>query len=473
MSVRRGFMLVTAGQGVSMASAYATHIILARQLGPANYGRYGVFLSVASTVALILTAGLPEAITKFSAEEPAAAAGIFAQGLKLQLRFSVGVTALYALLSPLFARALNDPSLTPEFVISAASIPPVAVYALVTGAYSGRRNFGAQALIVGGYGLLRCLLTVGLASFQAVRGAVLGIVIAPYVIVALALPKLLTRGAPGRVETRKLLVFARPVILFTVAYGLLMNLDLLVVKALARGDAEVGFYTAASTIAKVPFFAFSSLGVVLLPTVSAAARGDSAELDGARAAIRWTFLASLSIAFAGAPVATPALELLYGAKYADSGLALAVLVLSGTLLTQVYILSYALNGLGQPRLGMLVTLAGLVIEPALVVVGYREWGLVGAAAGSCATTLVLLLAIARASKPHLGRVLGVGTLVRTTLAGVLTCTVGATLPRHGVLSLGLFVPLLALAAGLLIVLREASMKELLSPLGARKSTAGA
>jgi O-antigen/teichoic acid export membrane protein len=471
MSVRRGFMLVTAGQGVSMASAYATHIILARKLGPADYGRYGVFLSVASTVALFLTAGVPEAVTKFSAEEPSSAPAIFARGLRLQLAFSLIVTVVYALLSPLFARVLNDPSLTPEFILSAASIPPVAVYALITGAYSGHKRFGAQALVVGGYGALRSLLTIAFASYQAVRGAVLGIVLAPYIVALAALPGIYRSVAPGGVATKQLLAFARPVILFTVAFGLLMNLDLLVVKALSTNDVEVGFYTAASTIAKVPFFAFSSLGVVLLPTVSAAARTNPGELDGARAAMRWTFLASLSMAFAGAPLTTAALRLLYGERYADSGLALAILILSGTLLTQVYILSYALNGVGQPRLGMLVTIAGLVLEPALVVLGYRQWALAGAAVGSCATSLVLLVATLHLARGHLGKVIGTRTLCLTLLAGAATWALGAALPTRSALSIGLFVPLTGVNVCLLMAVREVSPAELLAPF--RKGRSGA
>lgn len=456
-----------------MLSAYATHIILARQLGPGDYGRYGVFLSVASTVALILTAGVPEGVTKFSAEEPEAADGILAQGLRLQLRFSLGIAAAYALLSPIFARVLNDRSLTPEFVLSAASIPPVAVYALVTGAHSGRRHFGAQALIVGAYGILRCVLTVLFAAYDAVRGAVLGIVIAPYVIVIAALPSVWRKGTRGGIDTRRLLAFARPVILFTVAFGTLMNLDLLVVKALTTSDVQVGFYTAAATIAKVPFFGFSSLGVVLLPTVSAAVRSNDPELSGARAAIRWTFLTSLAIAFAGAPLATTLLRLLYGDSYAESGLTLALLVLSGTLLTQVYILSYALNGLGQPRLGMLITIAGLLLEPVLVIAGYRWWNLAGAAAGSCVTSLVLLVATLRIAQPHLGTIVGIPSLIRTSLAGVATSAVGVFLPRHSMLALGQFVPLLALNAGLLIAMGETSLSELISPLRTRRTAARA
>ncbi len=469
-SVRRGFVLVTAGQGVSMVSSYATHVILARQLGPADYGRYGVFLSVASTVALFLTAGVPEAISKFSAEDPDTASGIFAKGLRVQLRFSLIVGVAYALLSPLFSRALNDASLTSEFVLSAASIPPVAIYALIISAYSGERRFGAQALTVSAYGIARCVFPVLLASYRAVQGAVLGLVVAPYLVAAAVLPSFLRRKPRGDIEARVLIAFARPVILFSVAFGTLMNIDLLVVKALATNDAQVGFYTAAATIAKVPFFAFSSLGVVLLPTVSAAARKNDAALDGARAAIRWTFLASLAIAFAVAPLATTVLKVLYGERYADSGAALAVLVMSGTLLTQFYILTYALNGLGQPHVGMRLTVAGLVLEPLLVVVGCRTWGLNGAAAGSCASALVLLIVLLVAAKPYLGKVVRFRTLLRAGLAGIVTTTVGSLLPRHGVLALGFVAPLIALNTLLLIAFGETSLAELAAPLRGRKAT---
>ena len=47
-----------------------------------------------------------------------------------------------------------------------------------------------------------------------------------------------------------------------------MNIDLLFVKAMVVDNAKTGFYTAATTLARTPYFIFIALSATLLPLIS-------------------------------------------------------------------------------------------------------------------------------------------------------------------------------------------------------------
>lgn len=463
--LRRGFLLLTVGQIIFVVAGYVTHISLARGLGAAEYGTYGVLLSVLSTVALVLTAGMPEAIAKFAAERPESAHPIFAQGIGIQLRFSLVLALGYALCSPLIARGLGAPELTGVLAVSALAIPPVALYAVVLGALNGEKRFMAQGVTVSGYGLLRCLLVIPLTLHFKALGAVAAFVIAPAVVILPTLPGYWRTRAESTLDSRALWSFARPVIGFTVALQLLMNLDLFVVKA-AFGDTDaVGYYTAATTLAKVPYFFFSALGVVLLPIVSAAGNeGRDHVLEVVRKAVRLMFLGASSAAAIAVPFSRGALSLLFGRAYAAAAWPLALLLVSGTLFTLIFVVAYVLNGLGQPKIALRVTLVGLAIEIVLAPLLTRALGAPGAALASALASFIMLLALARAAKREIGALFQPKSVLAATAAFGITVGVGTLIPPQPVYLL-LAVPL-ALGHGLLLLaLRELSPTELRSWFG--------
>ncbi|MES1174466.1 MAG: oligosaccharide flippase family protein [Myxococcales bacterium] len=458
--LRRGFVVLTLAQVSFVICGYATHVLLARKLGPAAYGTYGVVLSVLSTVALVLNGGLPEAIAKFAAERPQDADGIFARGIAIQFRFSLLLALAFAAASPVIGMALHDHALAPVLAASALAVPPIALYAVVVGAFNGQHRFTAQALAVGGYGVLRAGLVIGLALRYEISGAVVGFVLSPLVVVGFALPGILRRRTTSRLDARALWVFARPVIGFTIALSLLMGFDLFVVKALVRDADLVGYYAAATTISKVPYFVFSTLGVVLLPIVSSAGSdADGSVLLVARNAIRLIFAVALGVASVGAPFSHAVLSTLYGERYSVAALPLGLLLIAMTLFTLTFIVAYTLNGLGQPGLGQRLTMIGVVLELVVAVVLTPLFGPSGAAAASCLTSVALLVALLHYAKPYLGVVFAYGSLLRVGLACIATLAMGFALPHVRPLHLLYSLPLALGYCALLVLSREISVQQ--------------
>jgi stage V sporulation protein B len=459
--VRRAFIALTAGQLVALVGAYATHVTLARLLGAADYGNYGVLLNAVSTAAMLLTAGLPEAIAKLAAERPDAALDIARRGIRMQAWQSLLLAAAYAALSPVIARLLRDPPLAPYIAASAACIPSLALIAVAQGTFNGQRRFVAQALLVAGSALARCVAVIGLGLGFRLPGAVAGLVAAPLVAATFAVPGLRPWISDGKSDAKALTEFARPVVVFTVALALLMNLDLFAVKALGLDPDSLGHYTAGATVAKMPYLALSAMGVVLLPVLSSASANNQEARELLRSSFRVLFLGSLLIAASLIPLSRSILGFLYGSAYTGASLPLALLFVSGTLFTLFFVVSYALYGVGRPRIPMVLTLVALALELVALFVLTRAFQAVGAAAASCLVAALLFAGSLWQAASSFGAIVLPKTALRASLAFAGTVTAGVFLSDGSKVSLLLAPGLSLLNLALLLISGETSVAELL------------
>jgi O-antigen/teichoic acid export membrane protein len=460
VSVRRAFIALTVGQFAAVLAGYVTHVTLARVLGAAEYGDYGIVLNALSTVSLLIIAGLPEAVAKHAARRPEAALVIARRGIRLQAQLSVLLGVAYAVVSPLIAWIFRDPPLSPHLAVSAASIPAAALLAVAQGTFNAQRRFVAQALLIGGSAVTRMLAVVGLGLAFGLPGAIAGLVAAPIVMACIVIPGFRPWASPADAEVEDLASFARPVVVFTVALALLMNLDLFGIKILGLSPERLGHYTAAATIAKMPYLGLSALGVVLLPALSAASVNDGEARAVLRPAFRALLLGSLLITATLVPLAAPILGFLYGDAYVWSSLPLSILLCSGTLFTLFFVLSYALYGVSQPRIPTVLTLVGLVGEFVLLALLMKPFGATGAAAASCATSAVLLVGALSRARSVFGAIIPMKTAVRVSMAFAATVAIGSQLVGQDQLWL-LFAPVLALSnLALLVISGETSVPEL-------------
>ena len=111
------------------------------------------------------------------------------------------------------------------------------------------------------------VLTLVLLGF-GVKGAIVGYSVAALVGFLMAWRFQRPAGKKNvNFEWKKLVGFGIPATAFSVVFFLLISIDLFMVKAIGAGDAEVGFYTSATTIAKMPYFLFTGLAMTLLSKV--------------------------------------------------------------------------------------------------------------------------------------------------------------------------------------------------------------
>ena len=248
--VGKGTVYIMLAQMIFLGTGYAIHFGLGRVLGPEEYGIFGLILSLLTVAEIFLIRGMRDAVSKYVSEYQENALIIKIRGIKIELILSGIFFILYFLSAEYIAILLNDISLTNYIRLSAMIIPILSVNSVYFGYLSGRREFGKQAisLCIHSFGKVGCVYLFVLLGF-GVFGAISGYIIAAFItLIVVSYFSIDGETSFADFSSYKLIKFAIPLVIFSGAISLLMNLDLLFVKALTENNIDIGFYTSALTI---------------------------------------------------------------------------------------------------------------------------------------------------------------------------------------------------------------------------------
>jgi O-antigen/teichoic acid export membrane protein len=438
-----GTFQILVGRAVAVACGYAITVILARGLGPADYGIYGVVISVLTAVEMAAGLGIPAATTKLIPGGHAAARDVARTGSFLLVVGAVGLFALFWVLAPSLESLLGIPDGTDLFRIAFVDLPLTALVSAYQAALYGHRRFGvigvslalyAAAKLAGVLSLLVLGLSVGAALVVNAVGT-LGAV----VYLMLRVP---TAGLwPSLPQFAPLLRLAMPIGLYTALAYVLYNVDLWILKGVGTtAAAAVGGYVAALNVARVLGIVTSALSPVVFASVcQALAQADETmarrHIQGAvRFALIALALASALVWFNGEDI----MVTIYSQEYAGTGTLLGLQAVAFGALALMDPLLQASLAAGQNRwvVRLLAALIPLAVVANVILVG--EFGAVGAAMGLAGTLGVGASGAIVMVSARFGSVVHVATLVRVLGATLIVATVDPWLDR---LDLGLVVKL--------------------------------
>lgn len=385
-----GAVLLAASQAILIALGYVTHLLVGKIGGPPLYGVYGVVLSLMTIINMLLTLGIPVAASKETAEDEANSGGVFLSAARLQLLFALCLSAGSFVAAGPLASLLHDQKLVPLIRFTAFIYPATAVYSLLSNYFNGLHAFAAQARLTLLYAAAKLAGSVGLLLvFRSVPAALSGFIAGGLTATALGLPQAFPtiRGrVRATVPARHLFVFAGSFVGMSLALQILMSLDLFLVKRLLHDDTLVGYYNAAATVSRIPYFILQGLGFVFLPSV---ARLFKENPDRARAFIRdvfrYLFLLLLPITALAATTSKALLELFFSAAYAPAARPLTLLSVALGLLSAFYLLSTIAAGAGRARTPLVISWLLIPLAGVLGVVFIPEGQLPGAALATTMT----------------------------------------------------------------------------------------
>lgn len=270
MKVGRATILLMFSQVIFLASGLAVNFGLARMLGVAEYGSFGVVISVLLVVELFVITGLPEVIQKFGGERPEGMTHLVKQTLRWQALYTALVFVAFELAAPWLAQFFRDPALTPLFRIAGCDIIVYGLYKYFLGVQNGLHRFTQYTWLGITYALTRVtaiLMLVGLGF--SVEGALIGNALASAMALLLAL--ILYRPAAKYVEMPHLRygMWAVQNVLYFVGLNAFFAIDLWFIKYFLSAE-DVGLYVSAAVLAKLSYFMSIALSAVLLPSLSRA-----------------------------------------------------------------------------------------------------------------------------------------------------------------------------------------------------------
>lgn len=372
----RGGAVQLVSQLVVMGSGYVAAVVLARSLGPAAYGVYGVVYSVLLGVELMGRLGIPQAMSKLIADRGGIDHDLEASGVTLATLVSAGLFSGFWIGAPLLAKAFNIADGASLFRLAAWDIVPFGLYFAVVHILNGRREFsrGAYATMI--YGVSKAagillLMAIGVSIEGALVVNIAGsVVVLLYAVRCVGVEPLRFSLR----QARPLLELAVPIGTVAIGTQLLLSMDLWALSAFARHlDDEVrGYYVAATNVARIPNVAGFVLATVLVPSLSRAlASGDIAAVRGVvLGAMRFLAILLLPGCALIAANATPTMVLLFSDRYAGSGTILVLLSLAhGVGYTTLFACCSVLIGAGHPGLAARISIGGLIAGFLLSAVG--------------------------------------------------------------------------------------------------------
>jgi O-antigen/teichoic acid export membrane protein len=428
--------LLTLAEILFNISGYVIHAVAGRVLGPAEYGRYGLVVTLTTTVIILIGNGIPTAMSRSLSEyfekDPGMVGIIKRAGARIQFFLIGGVTILFFLLAPLIATLLGDASLTPLFRFSSPIIPAFAASSFYFYYFTGIHLFHYQAILKMARSVLRIVVTVTFVVLYKIYGAIAGYILVPFLTFLLGIFFDRKTSAPFKDAERNqearifpwkdLLASAWPITIFLLFYEIFISIDLYLVKALLRDDVQTGLYNAALTLGRLPHYLFYALSIVLLPAL-AKLKSDGDPEKIARLishSLRYAGILLLPLFILLFAYAEPTLTLFFGSKYTDATEAFQILAFGLSFLTVFYVVCSGLIGIGRARFAMWMAIAGTAMNTALNFALVPSFGIIGSAwsttISSTLITLATLLVMQYSIRtplniPQSAKVLGAGILL--------------------------------------------------------------
>jgi len=447
MNIARSFIFLTFAEILFNLSGYVVHSAAGRLLTPAEYGRYGLIVTLSIMVVTLIGNGIPISMSKYLSQhydqKPELVPVIKRKGLILQSVLIGGITLLFFLAAPLIAKLLRDETLTPLFRLSAFILPMYAIDSLYFYYLTGIHEFNFQSFLKISRSLLRVTVIVGLIYFWKVKGSIIGYIIVPFSVflIAWAYDTLkLSKKFPRYSSTisfdwKKLAAYAWPITLFMIFYEILISLDLYFIKSLLGSDHATGIYNSALLLARIPYYLFYALTIILLPSVSKSTAEKNHQKTGKliHDSLRFMFIILVPIVILLSVYAAPAIDFVFGKEYAEAVPSLQILAFGLGFLTIFYVLSFALNGAGLAKVAMKTAFWGMLLNAVLNYFFIKQYGILGSAiATSISSFSVMFFSIAYTNK-NFGNLFRVSDAIKIISSGVILYLASLLFPPHNLL----------------------------------------
>ena len=435
----QGSVLHLSAQLLLMLCTYVVSVVLARSLGPAAFGAYGMVYSLLMTTELVGRFGIPQASGKLMAEFPAQHDRIAASGLTMALSAYLVLFVGMWLAAPLLAEMFGIPEGASLLRLAFWDIPIYGTFFVLWHILNARRRFLIESLAFGLYGLTK-VVGIGVLVWvgPTLRDAFI-VNIVSSCMAALFIGWFVGR-APWRLslaDSGQILRLAVPIGILTIGLQLLPTIDLWMLSAVGSHpeDAVRGYYVAALSIARIPNFIGYGMNAVLVTSIaSAMGAGDRAAVQ--RAMEMTTRFLLVALLPAGALVAVNAREILtflFSPDFAPAAPLLAILAFAqGVCMTTFSTMLSIMTGGRQAGIASRLAMALLPLAIVLSLVGVALFGAIGAAVASLLSCGAAVAGAAVLLWRENGPYTSLGTVVRIVAATLCAAAASAYIEAEGV-----------------------------------------
>ena len=396
VSVRGGFHVMWGLVASTVISAVGT-IIIAILLGPDNYGLYAIALTAPTMIVLFRDWGVNFAIVRYTAQsnaedKTANIRSIFLSGLIFEVALGIALSLVGFFLSDFLAvTVLNRPTIVPLIQIASVSILTSALVSTATAAFTGveKMHFNSIMLVSQSFFktiLIIALVLLGLGTYGAITGFMAATLIAGLIGVLFmfkiykSLPK--PDGHKLKIvnKVKTMLKYGLPLSIGVILGGFLVQFYNVILYNSVSDNALIGNLAIAQNFVVLITFVATPVTTMLFPAFSKLDhRKDPETLKNVfQTSVKYASLLVVPVTAMIMALAQPAISTLFGNKYAEAPLFLALLAVT-YLYTVMGSLSIGslINGQGQTTFNLLIAVITAVVGFPLGFILISNYGVLG------------------------------------------------------------------------------------------------
>jgi O-antigen/teichoic acid export membrane protein len=492
-AIVRSALLMTGSTYLAYAVGLVINTLIARSLGPADYGRYAYMIWLSGILVLLMNNGLTLSVIRFVSErlghqDREGAAHLHGWFRRRQVSNALGVGLGFLLLLPWLKPAGWEPTLTALALFAGLALFSALAKAWYLFSISTAKGYGLFGIEAASMSWLSLGNLAAVSVLFALGSDLVGY-LALFVVISIAHPLIagmqLSRAGVHHDNTRPdedLLALVRPHLMWTILSTLVWAfsnkaIETFLLNALVGAEA-VGFFTIAAALTRGGVEMLSvGLTTVLMPSMANAkgqggmARVLSITSDSARYFhFLGTLLAGLGLFWAG-----PAIVLMYGESYKPAILLLQVMVMVKGITLSHGALGSLLTTTDHQRIRVLEAGVSVGLSALFALWLVPLYGLEGAITAHGISTLLVWIFVVIATRRLLGLRLPIGSMLRMNLAGVAAAALSwvvASLADMGMLRSGVLAGFIFLVSypTLAVLMRVFTQRDLdhLAHLGERR-----
>ena len=408
-SVRGGFFLFL-GRISSTIIMALTSILVARLLGPENYGLYTVVLIAPSFLITLSDLGISPALTRFSAQlhtegKNREAASLIKAGILFKLTFTLIISLFLLLVSEEIAtHILNRPGIGPLIRIASLYLIGQAVLNSASSTFIGLDEAGKSSLLMNVQAVIKAiasplLIVLGLGVAGAVMGTGMGFVVAAIsgaTILLLHTCQKLKRGSMQSENIsflqglKTIISYGSPLYLSALIGSLHVQIRHILL-ALFTSNTSIGNYHTAMNFTILIAILASPIATTLFPAFSKLniERDRNSIEKMFKLSVKYTSLIIIPSSTAIALLSKHIVHTLYGFQYQIAPNFLSLYMLS-FLLTSLgmYVIGALFNGQGETRTTFKINLINLATSLPLASILIPAHGVLGLIASILTSQLI-------------------------------------------------------------------------------------
>ncbi|WKB53899.1 lipopolysaccharide biosynthesis protein [Eleftheria terrae] len=408
-AVFRSALLITGSTYVAYAAGLLTNTVIARSLGPADFGRYSYLIWLSGLLVVFMNNGLTTSAIRFVSEcvgrgEADAARKLHRWFSARQWAAVLGVAAVFLAVLPWLKPAGWDGNLMVFAALALTAAVARAWYLFGVSVAKGHGLFGLEA---GSVSLLAVASMVAAVGAMFAGAGLMGFLVifvlhslAHPVVIAIWSRKAGVASAAGASDPA-LLQRVRPHLYWTVVLTFAAALsnksfETYLLNSMVGAEA-VGFFTIAAALTRGGVDLLSSgLTSILMPTMAHAygAGGVDRVSRITSDAARYFQYLGLLLAGVGAFWAAPVISIMYGPAYHQAAFLLQVMVVVGGLTLTQGTFGALLSTTDNQRVRAGVSVFSVAFSAVAALLLVPRFGILGAVAAHAVSSLVVLAVVA-------------------------------------------------------------------------------